>query len=83
MLSFISSSAHYVIKKFVFTHVHSHQDEEDTKVEDLPFPVQLNVLCNCMATAERKNSKQTMKPTLYRPPCDLGPLPLKSVMVGR
>jgi hypothetical protein len=42
ILSYMSS-AHYVIKKFVFTHIHNHQDM-DTKFEDFPFPVQLNVL---------------------------------------
>ena len=50
------SSAHYVIQMFVFTHVHSHQDD-DKKFEDLPYPVQLNVLCDRMATAELKKQQ--------------------------
>jgi hypothetical protein len=44
------SSAHYVIARFLLTHVHSHQDD-DIAFDELPFPVQLNVLCDRMATA--------------------------------
>ena len=41
-------SAHYVIEHFLLTHVHSHQDK-DTSFDELPFPAQLNVLCDTMA----------------------------------
>ena len=47
------SSAHYVIKQFVLSHVHSHQDK-DTEFDKLPFPVQLNVMCDTMATNQLK-----------------------------
>ena len=43
------SSAHYVLKKFMMSHVHSHQDK-DTAFAELSFPVQLNILCDTMAT---------------------------------
>ncbi|KAI2490389.1 hypothetical protein MHU86_24173 [Fragilaria crotonensis] len=43
------SSAHYVLEHVRFTHVHSHQDQT-TAFDDLPFPAQLNVLCDKMAT---------------------------------
>ena len=47
------SSAHNVIEYFVMTHAHRHQD--DTKrFDELPFPAQLNVLCDEMATTQLK-----------------------------
>jgi hypothetical protein len=50
------SSAHYVIHHFVLSHVHSHQDN-DTPFSELPFPVQLNVLCDTMATDQMKRQE--------------------------
>ena len=47
------SAAHYILSRFSLTHVHSHQDK-DKDFNDLPFPVQLNVLCDRMATAHLK-----------------------------
>ena len=43
------SSAHYVLQRFHLTHVPSHQDKS-TDFADLPFPAQLNVLCDAMVT---------------------------------
>ncbi|KAI2502774.1 hypothetical protein MHU86_11678 [Fragilaria crotonensis] len=47
------SSAHYVLKHFRLTHVPNHQDDS-TAFDDLPFPAQLNVLCDTMATDQLK-----------------------------
>jgi hypothetical protein len=54
------SAAHYVIARFVLTHVHSHQDN-DTDFDELPFPAQLNVLCDRMATAHMQ--RQAIQPS--------------------
>jgi hypothetical protein len=44
-------AAHDVIKRFKLRHVHSHQDDT-VPFDDLPFPAQLNVLCDWMASAQ-------------------------------
>lgn len=45
------SSAHHVHEHVRLNHVHSHQ-EQTTESEKLSFPVQLNVLCDTMATTQ-------------------------------
>ena len=61
------SSAHYVIEHFVMNHVHSHQD--NTKAfDELPFPAQLNVLCDEMATNQlNRQTKNDEERTLSIP----------------
>ena len=44
-------SAPHVLSHFRFQHVKSHQDDE-VDFAELPFPAQLNVLCDCMATEQ-------------------------------
>ena len=44
-------SAHHVTLRFQLEHVKSHQDDKED-FEKLPFPAQLNVLCDRMATKQ-------------------------------
>ena len=81
ILSYMSS-AHYVIKKFVFTHIHNHQDM-DTKFEDFPFPVQFNVLWNRMATARLGKQRMDGEVNALSSPFQPRTLPLKSAIVRR
>ena len=46
-------SAHHVIEKFSIQHVKSHQDNS-VEFDKLPFPTQVNVTCDHMATAQLK-----------------------------
>jgi hypothetical protein len=52
------SSAHYVIQHFILHHVHSHQDKQ-VAFDTLPFPAQLNVLCDTMATNQMARQEAT------------------------
>jgi hypothetical protein len=56
------SAAHPVIKQFRFQHVKSHQDDQ-TDFEKLPFPAQVNVLCDDMATQQliRQKSQEDQR----------------------
>ena len=51
-------AAQYVISRFALIHVKSHQDEK-TDFDDLPFPAQLNVQCDHMATAQLERQLTT------------------------
>lgn len=63
------SSAYHVLKHFYLTHVHSHQDDE-TAFDDLPFPVQLNVLCDTMTTTQmQRQGAHEEERTLSIPLC--------------
>lgn len=50
LLSTMKAAPH-VLANFRLTHVHSHQDKT-TEFVELPFPAQLNVLCDTMATQQ-------------------------------
>jgi hypothetical protein len=52
------SAAHYVLERFLLSHLHSHQDTQKA-IAELPFPAQLNVLCNEMATNQLKRQEAT------------------------
>ena len=52
------SAAHYVIARFLLTHVHSHQGK-DTDLDELPFPAKLNVLCDRIATEHMQRQEVT------------------------
>ena len=62
-------SAHHILKHFHLAHVHSHQDTT-TDFDDLPFPAQLNVLCDTMATNQlQRQAAHAEERTLSIPLC--------------
>jgi hypothetical protein len=62
-------AAHHVIEHFLLTHVHSHQDKE-VSFADLPFPAQLNVLCDTMATKQMERQETNAEEsTIPNPLC--------------
>ena len=62
-------SAHHVVSRFSLEHVKSHQDDT-TDFDKLPFPAQLNVLCDRMATNQlKRQSANNWEATQSNPFC--------------
>ena len=49
-------AAHHVLRHFRLEHIKSHQDDK-VKYDNLPFPAQLNVLCDRMASNQLKRQR--------------------------